>query len=59
MALTVLYIAMAGIRWLDVDVHDAGAYRDCSWDDALCGLAAIWSGFTGKGPDAIVGESGV
>ena len=59
MALAVLYIAVAGIRWLDVDLHDAGPYRDCSWDDALCGLAAIRSGFAGKGTDAIVGESGV
>lgn len=59
MALAVLYIAVAGIRWLDVDVHDAGAYRDCAWDDALCGLAAIRSGLAGKGTDAVVGESGV
>lgn len=50
---------MAGIRWVDVDVHDTGACRGCPWDDALRGLAAVWASFAGKGTDAIVGESGV
>ncbi|RJE19998.1 Mfs transporter [Aspergillus sclerotialis] len=59
MALAVFYNAVAGIRRVDVGVHNAGAYRGWSWADTLCGLAAVWAGFARKCIDAIVGKSGV
>lgn len=57
--LAVLYNAVAGIRWVDVDFHNAGVGCGYSWVDALCGPAALRGNFAGKGTDAIVGESRV